>query len=97
MITNPSGRKGDPEKRKHQRLPVRTRVFVSGNSFSRFRSYTLDFSDGGLFIEGTELASLPIDTVIQVQSAEGLAEPPLLNARIAWTNRLGAGIEYLAD
>jgi|GEM_PF-1259488 len=85
------------EKRKHKRLPVRTNVFVSGADFSRFKTQTMDFSDGGLFIEGKELANLPIDTVIEVQSAEGFENPPVLTARVAWTNRYGAGIEYLLD
>ena len=85
------------EKRKHKRLPIRTKVFVSGENFSRFKSQTMDFSDGGLFIEGKPLALLTINTIIQVQSAEGLENPPVLNARVAWTNRYGAGIEYLQE
>lgn len=85
------------EKRKHKRLPIRTHVFVSGENFTRFKSHTMDFSDGGLFIEGKPLALLTINTIIQVQSAEGLENPPVLNARVAWTNRYGAGIEYLQE
>lgn len=85
------------EKRKHKRLPIRTNVFVSGEDVTRFKTQTMDFSDGGLFVEGKELAKLPIDTLIEVQSAEGFDDPPMLTARIAWTNRYGAGIEYLLD
>ena len=85
------------EKRKHKRLPIRTNVFVSGEDITRFKTQTMDFSDGGLFVEGKELANLPIDTLIEVQSAEGFDDPPMLTARIAWTNRYGAGIEYLLD
>ncbi|TQV88367.1 PilZ domain-containing protein [Aliikangiella coralliicola] len=85
------------EQRKHKRLPIRTNVFVSGESFQRFKTQTMDFSDGGLFIEGKVLSLLKVDTVIQVQSAEGLDNPPVLVARIAWTNRYGAGIQYMLD
>ena len=85
------------EKRRHKRLPIRTNVFVSGEEVTRFKTQTMDFSDGGLFVEGKVLASLAIDTLIEIQSAEGFENPPVLTARIAWTNRYGAGIEYLID
>ena len=84
-------------KRKHKRIPVRTNVFVSGENIPRFKTQTMDFSDGGLFIEGKELANLSINTLIEIQSAEGFEDPPVLSARVAWTNRYGAGIEYLLD
>ncbi len=85
------------EQRKHQRLSLRTNVFVEGDSFDRFKTQTMDFSDGGLFVEGLPLAKLKVDTKIQVQSAEGIEDAPLLEARIAWTNRYGAGIEYILN
>ena len=97
MAANQQTTEDGPEKRKHKRIPIRTHVFVSGESFTRFKSRTMDFSDGGLFIEGKALALLTINTIIQVQSAEGLEDPPILNARVAWTNRYGAGIEYLKE
>ncbi|MET1255291.1 PilZ domain-containing protein [Aliikangiella maris] len=85
------------EKRKHKRIPIRTNVFVSGEDITRFKTQTVDFSDGGLFVEGKVLAELSIGTIINVQSAEGFENPPLLTARVAWTNRYGAGIQYLID
>ena len=85
------------EQRKHKRLPLRTNVFVEGESFERFKTQTMDFSDGGLFIEGPALAKLKIDTMIKIQSAESIKDAPVLNARIAWTNRYGAGIQYILD
>jgi hypothetical protein len=85
------------DKRKHKRLPIRTNVFVSGEKVARFKTQTMDFSDGGLFIEGKALSELEIDTLVEVQSAEGFEDPPVLAARIAWTNRYGAGIEYILD
>ena len=84
-------------KRRHQRLPVRTNVFVSGEGIQRFKTQTMDFSDGGLFIEGKALAELPVDTMLEIQSAEGFENPPVLTARVAWTNQYGAGIEYMLD
>lgn len=85
------------DKRKHKRLPIRTHVFVSGENLARFKTQTMDFSDGGLFIEGKDLAGLAIDSMLEVQSAEGFENPPLLKARVAWTNRYGAGIEYIEE
>ena len=85
------------EQRKHKRLPIRTNVFVSGESFSRFKTETMDFSDGGLFIEGKVLSLLKVDTLINIQSAEGFEDTPMLTARVAWTNRYGAGIEYMLE
>lgn len=85
------------EKRKHKRLPIRTNVFVSSEEVTRFKTQTMDFSDGGLFVEGKALATLAVDTLINVQSAEMFEDAPVLTARIAWTNRYGAGIEYLLD
>lgn len=83
--------------RAHKRISIRTHVFVSGENISRFKTQTMDFSDGGLFVEGKLLADLSVDTLIQVQSAEGFDNPPILTARVAWTNNFGAGIEYLGD
>ncbi|MCW8878338.1 MAG: PilZ domain-containing protein [Kangiellaceae bacterium] len=85
------------EQRRHKRLPLRTNVFVEGDGFSRFRTQTMDFSDGGLFVEGQTLAKLDVNTLIHIQTAEDIEDAPLLTARIAWTNRYGAGIEYLLD
>jgi len=85
------------EQRKHKRLPIRTQVFVSGDNFTRFKTQTMDFSDGGLFVEGKALSKLPINTLVNIQSAEGFDDPPVLTARIAWTNRYGAGIEYVLE
>lgn len=85
------------EQRRHKRLPLRTNVFVEGDAFSRFKTQTMDFSDGGLFIEGPELAKLKVNTMIKIQSAEDIQDAPVLEARVAWTNRYGAGIEYLLD
>jgi len=85
------------EQRKHKRLPIRTQVFISGDSFSRFKTQTMDFSDGGLFVEGKLLSELPINSLVNIQSAEGFDNPPVLTARIAWTNRYGAGIQYVLE
>jgi len=75
------------EQRKYIRLCLRTDVLVSGEGFTRFKTNTIDFSEGGLFVEGKALSVLDIDT----------KNSPLLNARIAWTNSYGAGIQYLLD
>ena len=85
------------ELRKHQRLPVRSNVFVFSDNLTRFKTQTMDFSDGGLFVEGKVLSILKIDTIIQVQSAEAFEDPPILNARVAWTNPYGAGIQYILE
>lgn len=86
-----------PDQRTEKRLPIKVSIFVSGDSFQRFKTQTTDFSDGGLFIESKILALLAADTLIKVQAAERSVETPLLTARIAWTNRYGAGVEYLLD
>lgn len=83
------------EQRKHDRIPLRTDVYVSGEGFSKFKTRTMDLSDGGLFVEGEILATLKVDEIVQIQLANVFDKTPLLKARIAWTNRYGAGIEYL--
>lgn len=86
------------EQRKHKRLPVRTHVFVWGDTIQRFKTETMDFSESGLFIEGKILSLLQINTLIKIQSADSsLEDAPEVTARVAWTNRYGAGIEYLTD
>ncbi len=85
------------EQRKYIRLCLRTDVLVSGEGFTRFKTNTIDFSEGGLFVEGKALSVLDIDTIVQIQLADGPKNSPLLNARIAWTNSYGAGIQYLLD
>lgn len=83
------------EQRKHERFSIKTNVFITGDGFLRFKTQTMDLSDGGLFVEGKVLSELQIGKKIQVKIAEGPEDSPLLNARIAWTNSYGAGIEYL--
>ncbi|MGX5200459.1 PilZ domain-containing protein [Aliikangiella sp. IMCC44632] len=85
------------EKRRHKRISVRTNVYVEGEQIPRFKTQTMDFSDGGLFIEGAALSKLKIDTLLNIQAAEEFQTKPVVKARVAWTNRYGAGIEYISD
>ena len=81
--------------RQHKRFPIRTKVQVTLAGVAPFVTTTLDFSDGGLFILGKPLANLPRGTKLSVQSAEGIEDPPVLQALVAWSNHRGAGIQYL--
>jgi len=84
-----------PSRRNNERLPIKLTVKVTTETFCTKSVMTKDFSDGGLFILDGELAKLPVDTHLTVQSDEGFEGAPIVKARIAWTNDKGAGIEYL--
>jgi len=86
-----------PSRRNNNRLPIKLSVKITTDFFCTRSVMTKNFSDGGLFIIDNDLAGLPVDTLLTVQADEGLAEAPIVNARIAWTNEKGAGIEYSSD
>jgi hypothetical protein len=84
-------------RRAHVRLPIKMKVKISSTNYCTRQVVTKDFSDGGIFVADPELAKLDVGTLLEVQSDEGYENPPVLQARIAWTNNLGAGIEYLLE
>ncbi len=87
----------EKSRRTNNRLPLRLKVKITTETFCTRTVMTQDFSDGGLFIVDSELAKLAIDSRLTVQADEGMADAPMINARIAWTNKIGAGVEYLLD
>lgn len=87
----------EESRRANARLPLKLKVKIATESFCARTVMTEDFSDGGLFIVDAELAKLEIDNQLTVQADEGMADAPIIKARIAWTNDKGAGIEYLLD
>lgn len=87
----------DQSRRANARLPLKLKVKITTESFCTRTVMTQDFSDGGLFIVDDELAKLDIDHRLTVQADEGMADAPIIKARIAWTNGQGAGIEYLLE
>jgi len=86
-----------PSRRNNTRLPIKLNVKITTETFCTRSVMTKDLSDGGLFIVDGELGRMPVDTLLTVQSDEGLDNAPILKARVAWTNDQGAGIEYLLD
>ena len=84
-------------RRSNVRLPIKLKVKITTKTFCTKSVMTDDFSDGGLFINDPELGALPIDSQLTVQADENMDDAPIINARIAWTNSKGAGIEYLLD
>lgn len=84
-------------RRREQRLPINVKVIITTESFCTRKVVTNDFSEGGIYIKDAELAKLPIGSLVTVQSDEGLANAPIIKARIAWTDGNGVGIQYLLD
>lgn len=85
----------DQSRRANARLPLKLKVKITTESFCARTVMTQDFSDGGLFIIDSELAKFDINSHLTVQADEGMADAPIIKARVAWTNDKGAGIEYL--
>ncbi|MBV1909978.1 MAG: PilZ domain-containing protein [Kangiellaceae bacterium] len=79
------------------RLPIQMKVKITSDSYCTQQVITKDFSDGGIFVEDAELAKLDVGSLVTVQADEGIDDAPVISARIAWTNKVGAGIEYLLD
>ena len=73
------------------------KVKITTETFCTRQLITDDFSDGGIFIMDDELAKLPAGSLITVQSDEGMVDAPIIKARVAWTNKKGAGLEYLLN
>ena len=87
----------DQSRRTNARLPLKLKVKITTETFCTRTVMTQDFSDGGLFIVDEELANSDINSCLTVQADEGMADAPIIKARIAWTNDKGAGIEYLLE
>jgi len=88
---NPSNR------RREQRLPINVSVIITTDTFCTRKVITNDFSEGGIYVKDEELANLEIGSLVTVQSDEGLADAPIIKARIAWSDKKGIGIQYLLD
>ena len=85
------------EQRASLRLPIKMKVRISTDTICTRHLITEDFSDGGIFVIDEMLAKLVVGSLVKVQSDEGLEDAPVINARVAWTNNRGAGLEYLLD
>jgi hypothetical protein len=73
------------------------KVRITTDTYCSRHVITEDFSDGGIYVMDSVLAELDVGSLISVQSDEELEHRPIVQARIAWTNNKGAGIEYLLD
>ncbi len=87
----------EQHKRASVRYPIKMKVKISSEEFGTRQMVTENFSDGGIFVRDPQIALLKSGAAIKVQSDEGIENAPVLEARIAWTNANGAGIEYLLD
>jgi len=87
----------DQSRRANTRLPLKLKVKIATETFCARTVMTQDFSDGGLFIVDADLAKMETGNQLTVQADEGIADAPIIKARVAWTNAKGAGIEYLLD
>jgi len=87
----------DKTKRTSLRLPIKMKVRITTENLCTRHLVTRDFSDGGIFVDDEELAQLPLGSRVKVQADEGTENAPVVEARIAWTNKQGAGLEYLVD
>ncbi|MGB0496241.1 MAG: PilZ domain-containing protein [Kangiellaceae bacterium] len=82
-------------RRSEQRLPINVKVKVTTETFCTRNVVTSDFSEGGIYVKDLQLAELSVGSLVTVQSDEGLADAPIIQARIAWTDEKGVGIQYL--
>jgi len=84
-------------KRTSLRLPIKVKVRITTDTLCTRHLVTRNFSDGGIFVDDKELAQLPVGSLVKVQADEGMEDAPIIDARVAWTNKQGAGLEYLID
>ena len=77
----------DRSKRVSLRLPIKMKVRITTDTFCTRYLITKDFSDGGVFVIDNDLAQLPLGSLVKVQSDEGIEDAPVIEARIAWTNK----------
>lgn len=87
----------EKSQRTNIRLPIKMKVLITTEDYCTWHLMTENFSDGGIFIPDQQLALLPVGSLLTVQSDEGIEHAPVINARIAWTNSVGAGLEYILD
>ena len=85
------------EQRVSLRLPIKMKVRISTDTVCTRHLVTEDFSDGGIFIIDEMLAKLAVGSLVKVQADEGMEDAPIINARVAWTNKRGAGLQYIID
>ena len=84
-------------RRREQRLPINVKVIITTETFCTRKVVTNDFSEGGIYVKDEELAKLEVGSLVTVKSDEGLANAPVIKAKIAWSDKKGVGIQYLLD
>ncbi|MFT6732893.1 MAG: hypothetical protein ACJAS9_001078 [Polaribacter sp.] len=84
-------------RRREQRLPIKVKVIITTDNFCTKKVVTNDFSEGGIYVKDVELANLEVGSLVTLQSDEGLADAPIIKAKIAWRDKKGVGIQYLID
>jgi len=85
------------EQRASLRLPIKMKVRISTDTVCTRHLITEDFSDGGIFVIDEMLAKLAVGSLVKVQADEGMEDAPIIDARVAWTNNRGAGLQYIID
>jgi hypothetical protein len=85
------------EQRESLRLPIKMKVRISTDTVCTRHLITEDFSDGGIFVIDEMLAKLAVGSLVKVQADEGMEDAPIIDARIAWTNNRGAGLQYIIE
>jgi len=88
-------------RRASPRFPLNNKVKITADNYSTMHLITENCSDGGIFVTDDKLAEMQVGSKVQVQADKGAdqqaEDEPIINARIAWTNSQGAGLEYIFE
>ncbi len=84
--------------RQYPRTPMRCRIRISHPQLGDVYGQTRDLSDGGVFVENSELATLPPGTLVTGQVQDMPIEAPILDMVIQRTVAgEGAGLAFAED
>ena len=82
------------ERRKYERVPLRTRMRIMHPSFGEAVVRTRDLSHGGVFILTEGLSMPPIGTLIEGQVQDEYDERPVVEMEIVRFEADGVGVRF---
>ena len=83
--------------RKHSRTPLKCRIRISHPSFGDLFGLTRNLSDGGIYVQHSGLADLPLGTRVSAQVQDLPGEAPLLEMEVTRTDAEGAGLRFTSE
>ena len=83
------------EKRRHARIPIKSRVLISHPSFGSLLVVTRDISAGGAFLLVEKMPDISPGTVVEGQIQDDIPDRPVVQMEVVRIDPDGLGLRFL--